>query len=268
MANNIPIVQYADQSGNKAYALTHWNAIDGKPNDASFIRENLILNSSAEMANSLNELPVIIGATNSTGRANITFQDDGTTIINNSTTREFYYQLVTPWFDITKTPIIGGQTYTFSANLKSSTKQVALWCGYITKDGIRGEPIVYFDVSASDWTSITAKIKLPKDTATFFIRLSGAIDNTINGEFTGGENFSFNRLKMEVGQTATAWQPAINDKANDYAVVHKLGNEKVGGFKEFTDGAAIISGNYGIKVTPIGIQRTSDGGNSWLNITL
>lgn len=31
MANNIPIVQYADQDGNKAYALTHWNAIEGKP---------------------------------------------------------------------------------------------------------------------------------------------------------------------------------------------------------------------------------------------
>ncbi|XZO08207.1 hypothetical protein ABU186_01745 [Weissella paramesenteroides] len=31
MANNTPIVQYADSAGNKAYALTHWNAIQGKP---------------------------------------------------------------------------------------------------------------------------------------------------------------------------------------------------------------------------------------------
>lgn len=31
MANNTPIVQYADSAGNKAYALTHWNAIQDKP---------------------------------------------------------------------------------------------------------------------------------------------------------------------------------------------------------------------------------------------
>lgn len=28
---NTPIVQYSDADGNRAYAYTHWEAIDGKP---------------------------------------------------------------------------------------------------------------------------------------------------------------------------------------------------------------------------------------------
>ena len=28
---NTPIVQYSDADGNRAYAYTHWDAIDGKP---------------------------------------------------------------------------------------------------------------------------------------------------------------------------------------------------------------------------------------------
>ncbi|WP_180676428.1 hypothetical protein [Leuconostoc citreum] len=28
---NTPIVQYSDSEGNRAYAYTHWEAIDGKP---------------------------------------------------------------------------------------------------------------------------------------------------------------------------------------------------------------------------------------------
>jgi len=48
--------------------------------------------------------------------------------------------------------------------------------------------------------------------------------------------------------------------ANDATVVHNIGTETINGDKTFT------SGNYGLRVTSTGIQKTSDKGVTWTNI--
>lgn len=52
----------------------------------------------------------------------------------------------------------------------------------------------------------------------------------------------------------------------DNKSVHIYGEEKIEGFKTFTNGSEFISGSYGLRVTSEGIQRTSDGGKNWINI--
>lgn len=60
--------------------------------------------------------------------------------------------------------------------------------------------------------------------------------------------------------------------ANDETVVHNTGTETVAGDKNFTgnnnfSGATKLqTGNYGLRVTTTGIQKTSDGGTTWVNI--
>lgn len=60
--------------------------------------------------------------------------------------------------------------------------------------------------------------------------------------------------------------------ANDNQVVHVAGTETISGNKTFTgdnnfSGATTLkTGNYGLRVTTSGIQKTSDGGTTWTNI--
>lgn len=58
----------------------------------------------------------------------------------------------------------------------------------------------------------------------------------------------------------------------DSAVVHNTGTETVAGNKtfsgstNFTGQTTLKTGNYGLRVTTSGIQKTSDGGTTWVNI--
>lgn len=60
--------------------------------------------------------------------------------------------------------------------------------------------------------------------------------------------------------------------ANSSTTVHNTGTETVAGDKTFTgnnnfSGATTIqTGNYGLRVTNTGVQKTSDGGTTWVNI--
>lgn len=60
--------------------------------------------------------------------------------------------------------------------------------------------------------------------------------------------------------------------ADDASVIHNTGTETVSGNKTFTgdnnfSGATTLkTGNYGLRVTTTGIQKTSDGGTTWVNI--
>lgn len=55
-------------------------------------------------------------------------------------------------------------------------------------------------------------------------------------------------------------------------VVHNTGTETVSGDKtfagntNFTGQTTLTTGNYGLRVTTTGIQKTSDGGTTWVNI--
>lgn len=60
--------------------------------------------------------------------------------------------------------------------------------------------------------------------------------------------------------------------SNDGKVVHNTGTETVAGDKtftgtnDFTGPTTLKTGNYGLRVTTAGVQKTSDGGTTWVNI--
>lgn len=73
--------------------------------------------------------------------------------------------------------------------------------------------------------------------------------------------------KIEIGNIPTDWTPAPEDApSNDAQLVHKTGTETIAGDKTFTGNttistATILAGNYGLRVTASGIQKTTDGKN-------
>lgn len=60
--------------------------------------------------------------------------------------------------------------------------------------------------------------------------------------------------------------------ADDSNLVHNTGDETVAGNKTFTGNnnfsgsTTLKTGNYGLRVTTAGVQKTSDGGTTWVNI--
>ena len=82
-------------------------------------------------------------------------------------------------------------------------------------------------------------------------------------------NITISNLKLEAGNVATDWSPAPEDApSNDSQLVHKTGNEVLAGDKTFTGNTTlasttILAGNYGLRVTPSGFQKTTDG-KTWV----
>lgn len=76
-------------------------------------------------------------------------------------------------------------------------------------------------------------------------------------------------LKLEIGNVATDWTPAPEDApSNDAQLVHKTGNETIAGDKALVGNTTlaattILEGNYGLRVTTNGIQKTTDG-KTWV----
>ncbi|MBJ7627423.1 collagen-like protein [Weissella confusa] len=79
--------------------------------------------------------------------------------------------------------------------------------------------------------------------------------------------------KLEIGNVATDWSPAPEDApSNDAQLVHKTGNEVLAGDKTFTGNTTlttttILVGNYGLRVTPSGFQKTTDG-RTWVSANI
>ncbi|MBJ7625061.1 collagen-like triple helix repeat-containing protein [Weissella confusa] len=79
--------------------------------------------------------------------------------------------------------------------------------------------------------------------------------------------------KLEIGNVPTDWTPAPEDApSNDAQLVHKTGNEVLAGDKTFTGNTTlasttILAGNYGIRVTSSGFQKTTDG-KTWVSANI
>ena len=77
-----------------------------------------------------------------------------------------------------------------------------------------------------------------------------------------------NRAFISYAKTPLSWLKVPNDAT----AVHNIGDETVAGNKTFTgsnnfSGSTILkTGNYGLRVTTSGVQKTSDGGATWANI--
>lgn len=86
-------------------------------------------------------------------------------------------------------------------------------------------------------------------------------------------NTYYSRLKVERGNIPTDWTPAPEDApSNDAQLVHKTGNEVLAGDKTFTGNTTlasttILAGNYGLRVTPSGFQKTTDG-RTWVSANI
>lgn len=87
------------------------------------------------------------------------------------------------------------------------------------------------------------------------------------------ENAYYSRLKVERGNIATDWTPAPEDvPSNDSQLVHKTGNETLAGDKSLVGNTTlasttILAGNYGLRVTPSGFQKTTDG-KTWVSANI
>ena len=75
--------------------------------------------------------------------------------------------------------------------------------------------------------------------------------------------------KLEIGNVATDWSPAPEDvPSNDAQLVHKTGPETIAGDKALVGNTTlatttILAGNYGLRVTSSGFQKTTDG-RTWV----
>lgn len=112
---------------------------------------------------------------------------------------------------------------------------------------------------------------------TFPLSNDGYSTSTTNGmrlraDFLQGV-ITIKNMKLEAGNIATDWTPAPEDApSNDAQLVHNTGNEVLAGDKTFTGNTTlasttILAGNYGLRVTPSGFQKTTDG-RTWVSANI
>ena len=191
---------------------------------------NYILNSSGMNASPSNA-PVVSGGTRE-ANTQIDYQADRIVMTNNRGDKEFYYELTKAWTDITKTPLVAGNTYTLSVKVRGTAPQVAFRLGY--QNAIPAENINYTQLDSSKWNKATITFTVPSATTSFYARIHGAINNKLVG-FNGNETVEFKEVKLELGNVATDWSPALEDvPSNDAQLVHKTGTETIAGDKTFT----------------------------------
>ena len=120
----------------------------------------------------------------------------------------------------------------------------------------------------SGWVRIVSKpFKFTKTTGLVYtIRFENASD-------VQGGVFKQAGLKLEIGNVATDWTPAPEDvPSNDAQLAHKTGNEVFAGDKTFTGNTTLatttmLAGNYGLRVTSSGFQKTTDG-RTWVSTNI
>lgn len=117
--------------------------------------------------------------------------------------------------------------------------------------GIYGASTVTSDV-ANDYE----KVFFTTGANTYFVRISS-------------RTFGNYKVKFERGNVPTDWTPAPEDApSNDSQLVHNTGNEVLAGDKTLVGNTTlanttILAGNYGLRVTSSGIQKTTDG-KTWV----
>ncbi|MFP7469267.1 phage tail protein [Weissella cibaria] len=178
-----------------------------KVNNLSVGGRNYILNSSGRSA-STSTAPCIVGGSLEAGFSLIDYQDDKIVITNNHGSGEFFYGLTRAWTDITKTPLIAGNTYTLSVKARGTSPQIALRVGYQNMNPVMS--IAYVGLDNTKWTKVTFTFTIPAATANIYMRLNGGINNNLFG-FAGNETIEFKEVKLELGNVSTDWTPAPED---------------------------------------------------------
>lgn len=93
-----------------------------------------------------------------------------------------------------------------------------------------------------------------------------SINDTSGYIVVSWQNNNKSKLAVNVvnNSTSKGWEMISVDSE----VVHNTGNETIGGNKTLTGNTTILTGNYGLRVTSSGFQKTTDGGTTWVNATL
>lgn len=149
--------------------------------------------------------------------------------------------------------------------------------GTLTGTGTLDEyQVILYNANTTNQRSQSRILKVGKrDSVTLTLdNLDGNGDTVLliyagkNGE-TGGKKNVVHHLMVEKGTVAHDWSPAPEDApSNDPQLVHKTGNETIAGDKTLVGNTTlatttILAGNYGLRVTTSGIQKTTDG-KTWV----
>ena len=157
-----------------------------------------------------------------------------------------------------------GKTYTFSTYVRNTSDTDITLAYYYHPSIIQPYAVETSLPAHTDWTRVSATFKVISDPSASSYGLSWqSQQNVTNGQI------QFAGYKLEKGNIATDWSPAPEDApSNDSQLAHKTGNEVFAGDKTFTGNTTlaqttILAGNYGLRVTPSGFQKTTDG-KTWV----
>ena len=178
-----------------------------KVNNLAVGGRNYILNSSGIGA-SASSRPVISGGSMEIVSSTVDYQPDRVIMTHDNGSGEFFYGLTKAWTDITKTPLIAGNTYTLSVKARGTSPQIALRVGYQNMNPVMS--IAYLGLDNTKWTKATFTFTIPAATANIYMRLNGGINNNLFG-FAGNETIEFKEVMLEQSNVASDWTPAPED---------------------------------------------------------
>ncbi|MDY2521222.1 hypothetical protein SOP64_00410 [Weissella confusa] len=144
--------------------------------------------------------------------------------------------------------------WSYSADIKGTGKVVQFGIEYSDKNPIKG-------TVGSEWSRISQTGHVGSPNAKTIVMYFDTTDSPLD--------VYIKLPKLETGNVPTDWTPAPEDApSNDAQLVHNTGNEVLAGDKTFTGNTTlasttILDGNYGLRVTSSGFQKTTDG-KTWV----
>ncbi|WP_259713021.1 collagen-like protein [Weissella confusa] len=161
-----------------------------------------------------------------------------------------------------------GKTYTFSTYVRNTSDTDTTVASFYDNGIVTPNGYSVALPAHTDWVRISTTFKVIKDpvTSSYGLRWESGRDLT-NGQI------QFAGYKLEEGNVPTDWSPAPEDvPSNDAQLVHNTGNETIAGDKTLVGNTTlatttILAGNYGLRVTPSGIQKTTDG-KTWVSANI
>lgn len=172
-----------------------------------------------------------------------------------------------------------GETYTMSwygkvdANATKHKQPLVVFV-YNTSWSFSAQSVIPY--TANEYQRNVFTFAVPKDVTDAVNRVSFVLkhynDDNSQSQHDKDSDAGIGYVKnymLEKGTVAHDWQPAPEDApSNDSQLVHRTNNETIAGDKTFVGNTTlatttILEGNYGLRVTSSGIQKTTDG-KTWV----
>lgn len=170
---------------------------------------NYVLNSSGENASAGN-WPNVQGGRVAFSSVNVYYGSTDIGLSYTGTgTQEWYYALVESYANASDGPLVIGNTYSFSVDVKGTVPSAAFRISDVYTPSVA--------VNNTSWTRLIYTGVLPAagGTGKYYIRLNAMKGNT-NGSFTKGQSLRFRHFKIESGTLPTDWTPAPEDTPKIY----------------------------------------------------